>query len=503
MIQDDRRLGLKLFLTCWIVYAMHFATDISREHYPAFSLAERGTLRVDPYLGLHDDIFEIEGRGAFINNNPGASLVGAIPYAILRPLVDRAVAGVMARRAAPGGNPSQTYDDPRPERQRFFRQARERGLDVRFGLAAGLMQLFAFAPLSAAAVLVMRSLLLRMGVSAARSVWLALLYGFGTPIFFRSAYLNHNLLVAHATLASFTLLFVPGSIEQRPWRLFVAGLAAGYGLLCDYAGVVPLVALGVYALTKLWAQAGFQRGVLRMCWMVAGGCIPVGALLGYQAWVFGSPFLPAQSYMPATHLSVHGWYGLDWPAPDLLLLNCFDPRFGLFAYGPILLLAFAAPFVPRDARLRMARGEIAVIFGLFLMLLVFTSANQFARLQWITGVRMMVPAVPMLFLSAAAVLLRLPVRVAAVLGGLAIAHGWCTAMVRGDAFGSVLTVLREGPKLPWLTSMWRAGDAYLPILSRMGDQAWPVVLVGALVILGLWWRPLRRSVAASLVRTDR
>ena len=245
MIQEDRFLGLKLFLTCWIVYAMHFATDISREHYPAFSLAERGTLRVDPYLGLHSDIFEIEGRGAFINNNPGASLVGAIPYAIFRPLVDRVVARVMASRAAHGQELDQVYNDPRTARRRFFRLARERGLDVRFGLAAGLIQLFGFAPLTAGVVLIMRSLLVRLGVNATRSVWLALLYGFGTPIFFRSAYLNHNLLVAHTTLAAFALLFVPGSIERRPGRLFAAGLAAGYGLLCDYAGVVPLVALGL------------------------------------------------------------------------------------------------------------------------------------------------------------------------------------------------------------------------------------------------------------------
>ena len=48
----------RVFLTCWILLAAHFATNIAREHYPAFSLAERGTLQVDPYLGLHSDLFE-------------------------------------------------------------------------------------------------------------------------------------------------------------------------------------------------------------------------------------------------------------------------------------------------------------------------------------------------------------------------------------------------------------------------------------------------------------
>jgi hypothetical protein len=101
--QLDRRREILLFVTCWIVYGAHFATNVVREHYPAFSLAERGTLRVDPYVGLHDDIFVIEGRGAFINNNPGASMIGAVPYALVRPLVDAVVERVAAARRAHGG----------------------------------------------------------------------------------------------------------------------------------------------------------------------------------------------------------------------------------------------------------------------------------------------------------------------------------------------------------------------------------------------------------------
>ena len=119
---------LKLFLTCWMVYGLHFATNIVREHYPAFSLAERGTLRVDPYLGLHADLFEIAGRGAFINNNPGASLIAAVPYALVRPGVDWVDARVQRSRAASGGPIPLQYLDDRPLRVEFFRKVRERGL---------------------------------------------------------------------------------------------------------------------------------------------------------------------------------------------------------------------------------------------------------------------------------------------------------------------------------------------------------------------------------------
>ena len=39
----------RIFLIVWMVYSLHFATNVVREHYPAFSLAEHGTLRVDEY----------------------------------------------------------------------------------------------------------------------------------------------------------------------------------------------------------------------------------------------------------------------------------------------------------------------------------------------------------------------------------------------------------------------------------------------------------------------
>ena len=86
--------AVRLFLTVWLVYAAFATTNVVRETYLAVSLGERLSVRVDPYLGLHPDLFEIPGRGSYINSNPGASLVGAIPYAVARPLI----AGLFALR---------------------------------------------------------------------------------------------------------------------------------------------------------------------------------------------------------------------------------------------------------------------------------------------------------------------------------------------------------------------------------------------------------------------
>jgi hypothetical protein len=79
MPSADRNLGRRLVASLWIVLALHFATNISRELYPAIALAEHGTLAVDEYTGLHPDIFVAPSGRAFINNNPGASVVAAVP----------------------------------------------------------------------------------------------------------------------------------------------------------------------------------------------------------------------------------------------------------------------------------------------------------------------------------------------------------------------------------------------------------------------------------------
>lgn len=479
------RTATRLFLTGWLVYSLHFATDIVREHYPAFSLAERGTMRVDPYLGLHPDLFEVPGRGAFINNNPGASIVAAAPYALVRPAVDAVVSRAMRGRSA---SEPPAFDDPRPNRRRFFARAWSQGLDIRFGMAAGVIQVFGTAPLAALMLVVMHGVLRRLGFSAKESVWLALAYGFATPIFFRTGFLNHNLLVAHATLCSFALLFRGEKLESRAGPLALAGAALGAAIGFDYAGVVPAGALGLYAAVRFRSALPARRAVTRLGWLLGGACVPVGGLLGYQWWAFGHPLLPAQAYMPATQYSGFGWNGFDWPALDLLANNLFDPRFGLVAFGPLLALGLLQPLIARRGSVHVQPPERTLAVGLFVALLVFASANQYARLQWNTGFRMLAPAVPLLFLLCADVLVRLP-RVAAIAACLlATLHGWCLAMVRADTFGSVVEVVTSGPRLPWVTSLWRAGDAYLPVVGSPSLLSLPFFALAAAVLAWIWTR---------------
>ena len=202
--------AVRLFLTVWLVYAAFATTNVVRETYLAVSLGERLSVRVDPYLGLHPDLFEIPGRGSYINSNPGASLVGAIPYAVARPLI----AGLFALRPELGApKPPTAYNDPRPNRTNYMNEMRARGLDVRLALAALVTQVGLMAPVGAlAAVLLFRYLGARYR-DELLALWLALLYAVATPLFFRSAFLNQNALLAHLVLFDFVY---PGERRRIP-----------------------------------------------------------------------------------------------------------------------------------------------------------------------------------------------------------------------------------------------------------------------------------------------
>ena len=83
-----RALASRLFITCWLVYGLHFATNTVREIYPALGIGDHFSFRLDEYAHIHPDLFEKEGYGWHIGNNPGVSMLAAIPYALARP-VDR------------------------------------------------------------------------------------------------------------------------------------------------------------------------------------------------------------------------------------------------------------------------------------------------------------------------------------------------------------------------------------------------------------------------------
>src|SRR5258708_28289227 len=123
----------------------------------------------------------------------GAPMLPPFRFFLASPAVHLLGAAATRARGAKGKREPPQYNSPWPRAREFYREAWRRGLDVKFGLAAIVMQVFCMAPISALGVMAMFFLLRRIFGSDRTGLWIALLYAFGTPVFFRTGYLNHNM----------------------------------------------------------------------------------------------------------------------------------------------------------------------------------------------------------------------------------------------------------------------------------------------------------------------
>jgi hypothetical protein len=470
------------------VFVLHFATNVVREIYPAITLGDHFSFNVSEYMGLHPDIFEIKEGKAYINNNPGASILAAIPYTITRPLIDFVSDKVQKARASDPNFIHREYDTVlHPNSKRFYREATERGLDVKFGLASGVIQVFCMAPLSALAVVVMFYLLLAMTRSIRLAILLSVLSAFATPVFYRTAFLNHNVLIGHFSFFSFALLWRPwdDSDQQRPSSYLLAGLLCGWTVVLDYSGIIAICSISIYAILRYLSFPRESRSIQHIILFFVGIALCGSALIAYQWFIFGHPFHPAQHYMPHTEFSQSGYHGMTWPKLHLLFQTAFSGRYGLFTSAPILLLFFCLPFFFRDTVQRIGGKQILFILIYGCGFFLFCAANQFGYVQFNTGVRHIVPVTPFLFLVVAMVIIQMPKVLAVLFSIISLYWSWCLAMYRDVEFGlgilePLIRITFEGFQLPWLSTLKRMG------YFQNQPTVLPIFLLCGAVIWGIW-----------------
>jgi hypothetical protein len=482
-----RSTAVRLFITCWIIYSLHVATNTVREIYLALAIADHLSFRVDEYANLHPDLFEKPGYGWHIGANPGGSMLAAVPYALTKPIVDRIVAAVNRGRQTQAAPPP--YNSPWPKARWFYEEAWRRGLDVKFGLAAIIMQVLCMAPISAAGAVLMFLTLEAVLRSRRAALWLALLYAFGTPVFFRTGYLNHNMLLGHVAFAGFVLLWNPrGWAWRHETCTFLAGVCGGVCLLLDYSGVVMLLGLSIYALLH-HARGDFRNPFASAVYYVAGTVGPVLLLWFYQWQSFGHFLYPGQHWMPPVDWIDRGYQGFGLPSLELLGSLALDYRYGLFTSCPLMALALASPFI-RSVRYLIGRRELLSMLGLAAALWLFCGGINYTRLQFNTGIRYLAPLFPFLFFPAALVLRIIPLKVAYFIGVLAVTQAWCLAMYRDVERGygllePIIHVFTEGFQLPALTTFSRFGGQYGE-LARTGISPLPIFALAAAVLFGVW-----------------
>lgn len=497
----------RLFFAAWIVFAAHFATNVQREHYPAMALAERGTFAVDDYHpGFHSDIFRYKDGRAYIGNNLGTSVLVAPLLVLFDPLLDALERGEKARLAGrPAGATSRDdagYATEYKNRAQLYKLVAERGWTLRFGAVAALTATLFIAPLSALCVLLTFDFLRRRGVAQARALALALLFGFATPMFFRSANLTNNMPVTYAVYGAFLVLWTGDGKGASIARHAAAGLLCGLALFCDYAAVVPCLVFGVWTLWRSFGAQGrpaFREGLLRVVAFGLAAAPPIFALLWTQKVCFGGWFVIGQQAMPAVNFTDRGWRGFDWPNATVFGANLVDPRFGLWTYAPLLALG-ALPPKPRDDAAPLPWRAWLFACAYVLAFLLFCAGNQYSLMQFNTGVRYLLPVAPFFFLAACNVLARLPRPLFAVVATASVLHQWVLTMARdfsgreyhaGHAWG---WFLENGPRLPWLYVLQSTSAG-----KSLPAGAWPHLALIAAVALAAWalLRPAFREVGAT------
>lgn len=477
----------RIFLIAWLVYSAHFATNVVREHYPAFSLVDHGTFRVDEYQGFHSDIFRHRDGHSVIGNQVLVSTLAAVPLWVFDPALDALQQRSLAKLASNEATLTE-YRTDKPMRREFFRLVQERGLDLRFGAATAITVLFFMAPITAAFLVYFFTVLRERGLSVRDAAALTLLLGFGTPLFFRTTNLNHNLFVMYAMFAAFVLLWVrPADRSPVPvGRRLLAGFFGGITLATDYIGVIILPLLYAYLVLPRLRTASLLTALRESIPMIAGTLPPIAFLLYSQWAMYGNPFLPGQHWMPDQNIYVHdGMRGFTLPDPDLLFQNLFHPGFGLVVWAPLLVLAFAPARWYDAASLVLPRRERRFVAASVVVFLLFCSMNQYARLQWNSGFRYLVPLVPFLMLALADHWVRLPRAARRFLAGGAVLHAWVLTVFREPVPRSFSLFLDEGIQLPWYRVLGMTSAAGTP-----GVGTWwvPAILLGLTIAvsMGLW-----------------
>jgi len=332
----------------------------------AMRLVDHGTWRLtddrDPALAFQTLAFDISvSDGAVYSGvGPGASVVAAPVYALMRPLIPLFGNDVVAGRRIPG-----------------YYLANSRALGVEpsehfkgLYLLQMLMVLVVIAPLYAGFLVDLHDLALERGSRPSQALVVAVAAGIGSlTVYYSSMYSRQA--VAYLLLWRAVLLFA----RDRPptlGRCALAGALCGASVSVDYPAAILAALLVVFVVPGL----GVRRSLALL--------VPLAVLVGltglYHFTVFGSAFSTPYHHRFWTTPSVLAERGVDLaafqagprlgigaPDPRVMLELCFGPYKGLFLCAPVLALGLLGHLLALGgARRRVGSAFCLLAFAAYL-----------------------------------------------------------------------------------------------------------------------------------------
>lgn len=379
-----RRTMLLIFFILLLAYAYVLPRRSDQSQLSRLSLVraltERGTVQIDAYVSKTSNYAIYDGH-AYTEKPPGPSLMGLALYAgalpfLEYPLVSAGLAWLAGEDPA-AGTASRTDSATRIENLRKF-------------TAQYLLTLVIIVIPSAAAGALLYRFLEVFQVSHGLRLLLIMAYGLGSPAATYAGNFYGHQLVASLCLGAFMLLVWLAQGQGGAARAVLVGLLLGYAVISEYPVVIIVLILGIYSWRKL--------PKVIVCWIVAGGMIPVAFLIVYNIVAFDTLF-PMNYTYSVLHRSDYqtGFMSITYPRLEALWGLTFSPFRGLFLRAPWLALALPGYLLWwQQGKLR---AELLVTAGVAGMLLLFYASTA----RWwggaAAGPRYLVPALPFMLLG--------------------------------------------------------------------------------------------------------
>lgn len=325
--------------TAWTLALVLFGTFAYFVPAPAWNQNSRFALTralVERQSTIIDADHETTGDKSFRDGHfycdkaPGASVLAAIPYAIVYGASrllgadppEVSVIPLDPRDVAAGRTP--TPEERLPGDRLQYNRSHRFGLYV-----AGLFSVGLVSVLGALALWLL--CVRRYGVAIASAC--ALTYGLATPALPYSTALYGHQLCGALLLIAFVGTVATERRATTPRIGLVVGLAAGYAVATEYTAVVPAALVAALYLLRHGARA---------CAPIVLGAAPSVVLLaGYHTAAFGSPLSTGYDWvwLPEFAEGMRVRYGIGRPSLGVLLAILFGSYRGLFYLAPITLFA--------------------------------------------------------------------------------------------------------------------------------------------------------------------
>jgi len=348
-----------IFVSLFITYAYFFhkgsGWNVNSRVDLVYALVDQGTFRIDAY---HDKVPYKTMDKAYYNGHYysdkiiGLSLLGAIPYTMLRSIASLFNIGLT------------------PDVSRY------------------VIRIFTTSLLAAACAVVLFRLLLLFGATSRQSLLLVFFCALGTLFLPYATVFYPYLPALFFVLLSYRILLryrLERRLDEAP--LFLAGLALGAALLCEY--IIGIIALGLVAYVFIHLRA--RQHIWKY---IIGSIVPLIPFILYTLCCFGRVSIPYQYEMVRIFAEgmEQGFFGITSPNIHVLYYITIHPYRGIFFYSPVLLLFFLG--IVAMIRERRFRSDAVLALYIVVGYLLFNSSYYMWWGGWAVGPRFLIPMIP-------------------------------------------------------------------------------------------------------------